>query len=535
MATNYFIGIGGTGARVAEALVHLCGAGMGPGSLNLFLVDPDKNNGNLNRTKRAIRSYRSASNVLRRRDADALLETDIKTPDPFVSDVLKQDGRRLEDHINHASLRNKNPALADLAEVLFSEEEMSEELSEGFRGHPSIGATVMASTDDSTDPWKTFREDLEKSGSGEPANVFLAGSVFGGTGAAGLPTFGAPDMIKGEGETDRARLGAALVLPYFSFDVEDHDRLFVTSGDFPAATKDALQFYSEKELAFDETYLIGDSLRQNVGDFSPGSRSQENRPHYIELASALAARDFFQSANGEVPVEKKRFIAARPTETISWSSFPVSRKSNADGRESQRLKRRMTTMTAFAYGLLDFGIPRLHQSTIPLDYWYREHFQPGLSLFGSGSGPKPRDPDERKKIEEVGAYAQQFLRWITGLDLGEGDNVKLIERGRLVGRENGREGQGPQGGNGPDNASPQGSALENGLPLKDHMTHGRSIGSFLPSDEGKERRFCHFVRALNRTNVEAEGDAAERFVRLFYRGAEDFCLSAFDLIGSRRA
>ena len=41
MPTNYVIGIGGTGARVVEARVHCCAAGLGPEQLSLLIVDPD--------------------------------------------------------------------------------------------------------------------------------------------------------------------------------------------------------------------------------------------------------------------------------------------------------------------------------------------------------------------------------------------------------------------------------------------------------------------------------------------------------------
>ena len=37
MAKNFLVGIGGSGARVAEAAVFLCAAGFGPEKLNLFL------------------------------------------------------------------------------------------------------------------------------------------------------------------------------------------------------------------------------------------------------------------------------------------------------------------------------------------------------------------------------------------------------------------------------------------------------------------------------------------------------------------
>jgi hypothetical protein len=45
----YLIASGGSGAKVAEALIHLCGAGLGPDSLQILSVDTDDNNGNRSR------------------------------------------------------------------------------------------------------------------------------------------------------------------------------------------------------------------------------------------------------------------------------------------------------------------------------------------------------------------------------------------------------------------------------------------------------------------------------------------------------
>ena len=42
----YAIGIGGTGAKCLESLIHLAAAGMMPdGDLHLLFVDPDTSNG----------------------------------------------------------------------------------------------------------------------------------------------------------------------------------------------------------------------------------------------------------------------------------------------------------------------------------------------------------------------------------------------------------------------------------------------------------------------------------------------------------
>ena len=76
-------------------------------------------------------------------------------------------------------------------EVLYSEKERTTQLHEGFRGHPSIGAAVMAQTVlGGGEPWKTFNSKVAKDPN---PKIFLAGSIFGGTGASGLPDYSTVD------------------------------------------------------------------------------------------------------------------------------------------------------------------------------------------------------------------------------------------------------------------------------------------------------------------------------------------------------
>ena len=48
---NFIIGIGGTGAKCLEQLIHCCSTGLGPDQLWAGMVDQDEANGNVSRTK----------------------------------------------------------------------------------------------------------------------------------------------------------------------------------------------------------------------------------------------------------------------------------------------------------------------------------------------------------------------------------------------------------------------------------------------------------------------------------------------------
>ena len=62
---NYIIGIGGTGAKCLEHLLHCCSAGLGPNNLWAGMVDQDEANGNVSRTKILLNKYINLRSNLR--------------------------------------------------------------------------------------------------------------------------------------------------------------------------------------------------------------------------------------------------------------------------------------------------------------------------------------------------------------------------------------------------------------------------------------------------------------------------------------
>ena len=59
MAKQYFVmGIGGTGMRCIESLIHLCAMGLfDETEIHLLALDTDKNNGNFSRLKKVKEAY----------------------------------------------------------------------------------------------------------------------------------------------------------------------------------------------------------------------------------------------------------------------------------------------------------------------------------------------------------------------------------------------------------------------------------------------------------------------------------------------
>ncbi len=519
MPKNYLIGVGGTGARVIEAMTYLCAAGYGPKELNVFIVDPDEGNGNLTRTTSLLARYKTCRDSLSGRGGARLFKTVINTPEPAVWNVVRNKNQQLGDFINVEGI--EQPELKDLISVLFTDKELTTELNEGFRGHPSIGSVLMADLDPvkTTNPWKMLWDDIGSVGKAHDLRVFLVGSVFGGTGAAGVPTFGAPKTLKNApeckiGDASKILLGAALVLPYFTMDEDDDGQkmikskeMCVTHRDFPIATKAALQYYGGKDLAFDQYYFIGDSLPEKVGKFRHGKKEQENRPHYIELVSALAAYDFFEQEEVKTLPEKLYLIAGRETKSLSWDTLPLARRKEDIQDRSEALKQRVLIMTAFGYMLNTYGkriLDTMKHRDVP-DSWYNTLFK------YRENNPKDTDLDLRQgknamRIKAATEFSNLFLNWVAALD-DESGVVQLISRERLFGKEQ------PTPGLVSDK-------------ILDEVVNKAAIGELLKqaSKSGK----LDFVHAIDMLN-EAAKQPMERksngddFVDLFYRGATGFC------------
>ena len=48
-----------------DALIYLCAAGLGPDKLNVMFIDPDRSNGNLNRTRETLHRYRQIHQLVK--------------------------------------------------------------------------------------------------------------------------------------------------------------------------------------------------------------------------------------------------------------------------------------------------------------------------------------------------------------------------------------------------------------------------------------------------------------------------------------
>ena len=319
----YFISIGGSGSKIMEALTHLCVAGILPGreELNVIALDPDSGNGNFERASSLINDFTKFQNMPVGNET-VLFKNKIQIVEPFPWKPATHNAK-LDDLMNANII--KDTPLGKLYRALYTTKERATPLNEGFRGHPSIGAAVLAQKFlfQRDEGWRRLIEDIQNDvGNSNGAKIFLSGSIFGGTGAAGIPTIARLLRDKLSAYADKVSIGGVFLLPYFTFNATDDDNseLYARSKNFLTNAKAALKYYSQGKNDFDYMYFFGDSSPINVS-FSIGGNEQRNNSHIVELYAALAAADFFaQEARLDQGTEYK-YICRNKEDVFGWEDF----------------------------------------------------------------------------------------------------------------------------------------------------------------------------------------------------------------------
>ena len=196
MAKQYFVmGIGGTGMRCIESLIHLCAMGMFDDTeIHLLALDTDKNNGNFSRLKEVKEAYVNAKN----------LDKANRTPltDTFFSAEIKyyefspnyEKKSTFNDVFNYGNTKYNNPEEADLADLVLTDNVENFNLRHGYRAQTHLGSMMMyhsiieAARSRMDNELKQFLQVLiQACNGGSDPKVFILGSVFGGTGASSIP------------------------------------------------------------------------------------------------------------------------------------------------------------------------------------------------------------------------------------------------------------------------------------------------------------------------------------------------------------
>ncbi|MBF0518555.1 MAG: hypothetical protein HQK92_02400 [Nitrospirae bacterium] len=424
----YAIGIGGTGAKCMEALIHSCAAGLMPkGRLSCLYIDPDRSNGSVGRSMVSLNKYieckkLSLGNIELFNNKLEILKPGLWSP------IATHIRPTLSNFFRYDTMKSERPEAAHLMDVLYSNKEKETTLEQGFRGYPSIGAGIMSmAINDKSEPWRTFAQKIVQDlKAGDGARVFLFGSIFGGTGASGLPTIArkikntvmeelgranAQSMV-----SEKIQVGAAMVLPYFSFVfLEKEDELKAKSENFLLNTQVALKYYHQMDSLkiYDTVYLFGDETQSPVSKASLGGKTQENEPHFIELYAALSAIDFF---NGQDHIGYL-MVARANNKVIDWQDLP-------DKRGTSIIKNKIGQMTRFAFAYLSTYFPMIEdikekgnpcQAPWFIDLFERENI-------------KLSKEEVYQSLLDIKDYCETYLKWISSIhESVKDESINLIK------------------------------------------------------------------------------------------------------------
>lgn len=348
MPVNILIGVGGTGSKVVESSLMLFAAGIGPDNVHVGLLDQDQSNGNVARTQDFLKdlvrfreawSARKAANYIDWNSDDdqvgpGSVRLQVLFPDEDKALWCPEKRETSLDGLIGDNIDRDRQALFDNL-FIPDEEEQKMSLRKGYRGRAHVGAAALVNSLIETDSAIISRlNELMEDPEQDQVNIFLVGSAFGGTGAAGFPTLARElHRIRSEGKLDNARninIGGILMLPYFSFDNAGGDgEAGVTSNELIPKAKLALEYYDSlfrQERAFDQFYALGWETMIPMGYREEGADKQKNPALVPELFAASAVIDFFdhQLDQDDEEAGTKVFVSARNGRNIQWADLPLN-------------------------------------------------------------------------------------------------------------------------------------------------------------------------------------------------------------------
>lgn len=313
MNNLYVFAIGGSGERVMKSLVMMLTAGMPIGAKRLcpVFVDNDVESNALTTCLDLINYYRSNPRTDRTdkvglhelcKNGDAARVPSfahVEIAKPVILNVAGSQIGNLDKIIGKLDPNKEfEDAVIEERNLLFTQNDLEMPLTVGFVGNPNIGSVVLNSLSLQSDAFSTIYGDAS-TGDG----VFVIGSLFGGTGAAGFPLI--INKFRSDDSTHCPLLGGVAVLPYFGVGAGDQaqglidtTRFDVNSDTFTSKTRAALMYYDEYMRDVDYMYYVGDNGKRSLYEHYVGGKKQENPYNIIEVMAAMSVINFSNKPTG---------------------------------------------------------------------------------------------------------------------------------------------------------------------------------------------------------------------------------------------
>lgn len=397
---NYIFFIGGSGARSYKAFMHCCAAGViRQDNVEVLLLDADQRNKANLECSELYKAYDYHRGILSDRNTDEFKCKINMNTEKAVSPVT-HDISYLE------QVTGQDAAELRVMSWFYTKEERTQPLEKGFYAHPNIGCVFFQDIQN-----KRFRSCLRKmkselnSESPESVNVALVGSVFGGTGASGIPCIlkAIYDEMK-DGvpvhKFDKLNLSGVLITPYFKIPEkeEEDDDLVISDEDFYFNTKESLKYYrffmqeegEKTQEHFSSIYVVGQNELDVVNTkYADGGTGQKNKPHIVELYAALALKDFFENP------DKQGIWGRIETNEFRWDTLT---------KDLYAMAGMIRAQVIFSNAIY----PYVMQEKISEKNWYIMVPQ-WYKIY------RLKESENQEKIEKIYDYSTLFLGWTYGI------------------------------------------------------------------------------------------------------------------------
>ena len=302
---NYIFFIGGTGARVLRSFLHLCASGAVwiDSKITAIMLDVDSENYACTEAKELYDIYRENYSKLNRpRVQDVLKGTVSSAFRPYLE--MPSGGAYVINPITEANSTLDLVASGSrrALEWFYTEEERNQPLKHGFFAHPNIGCLFFEGARSALLPY--VNNIAASLNSDRDVRIAIVRSMFGGTGAAGIPMIlriiqdECRSLVSSDDKMKRLHFGGIFVTPYFKFKDPSSatGNLHIHHNVFFGNTRSALEYYDwNYKEKFERIYLVGQDILQLVspnGEYVDGGNRQRNKPHVVELIAAMGVRHF---------------------------------------------------------------------------------------------------------------------------------------------------------------------------------------------------------------------------------------------------
>lgn len=302
----YIIPVGGTGSRVMRSITHLMACGVLNKAQDLeevhfMCVDSDAQNGDKVRMEQTVRNYMDIQKTgIIKKKINPPFSTDLNR---FTWSPLDVAGGTMGGIENYAKM---SPEVQSLYDFLYTYEEKTITLKGGFYSHTSIGSYYMTNgiTDEKgmyVDDWNDFFSTIKPDDL-----IIIICSMFGGTGASGVPTLAR--KIRETKKTAECKIAGIFIEPYFMTPKAD----IIDSNTFNVKTKIAIEYYYNQGFdknVFNRMYFVGDKNLMHV-EHNIDGLEQINKANMVELYAATAVIDYINSNQSDDKIK----VALRGTE-----------------------------------------------------------------------------------------------------------------------------------------------------------------------------------------------------------------------------